>query len=75
MLASSMLLRVFDFRNDDPSYALAIKHTLTVEPKHLDIHVSLFSVKKLISGSSSEGSRVQEPQIDECVSRRTPQNR
>ena len=73
MFASTMLLQVFDFRNDEPNYALAIKHNLTIEPKHLDIQVSIregidgLPLEKPISGSSSEGAGLQEPQVDELA--------
>ena len=41
MLATAMLLQVFDFRLADPTYKLSIKETLTIKPKDFYMHTSL----------------------------------
>lgn len=58
MLATAMLLQVFDFKFDDPSYMLTIKQTLTIKPKDLFIHATVrkhidpTNLEKMISGGS-----------------------
>ncbi|KAH9204492.1 putative cytochrome P450 oxidoreductase OrdA-like protein [Leptodontidium sp. 2 PMI_412] len=41
VLTTAMLLQTFDFRQDDPSYTLQIKQTLTIKPKDFFMHASL----------------------------------
>ena len=41
MLATTMLLQVFDFRFADKNYKLGIKQTMTIKPKGLFMHASL----------------------------------
>lgn len=66
MLATTMLLQVFDFKFDDPGYKLTIKQTLTVKPKDLFIHATLrkhidpLHLEKMISGG--ETSKTEKPQ-------------
>lgn len=56
MLATAMLLQVFDFKFDDPNYKLTVKETLTVKPKDLFMHATLrphidpFELEKMIAG-------------------------
>ena len=77
MLAATMLLQVFDFRNHDPNYTLAINQAVTIKPKDLYIHVILregidsLHLEKLISASSVEGAKGMEPQIKESAEEST----
>ena len=70
MLAATMLIQLFDFRNDDPNYTLAVKQILSLKPKDLYIHVSLregidsVHLEKLISAGSIEGAKGNEPQVE-----------
>ncbi|KAK0120349.1 hypothetical protein ONS95_011752 [Cadophora gregata] len=41
ILTTAMLLQTFNFRQDDPSYSLQIKQTLTLKPKDFYMHASL----------------------------------
>lgn len=56
MLASALLLQVFDFRFDGPSYKLTIKQTLTVKSKDLLMHTTLrkhidpINLERMITG-------------------------
>ena len=41
ILTTAMLLQTFNFRQDDASYTLQIKQTLTIKPKDFFMHASL----------------------------------
>lgn len=64
MLATALLLQVFDFRMDDPNYKLAISQTLTIKPKDLFMHATLrkgidpLHLERMMTGGSPKGAQV-----------------
>ena len=64
MLATALLLQVFDFRMDDPNYKLAISQTLTIKPKDLFMHATLrkgidpLHLERMMTGDSPKVAQV-----------------
>lgn len=77
MLATAMLLQVFDFRFDDPSYKLTIKQTLTIKPKDLFMHATLrkhldpINLEKMISGGKLNKAEQPDTSNDEEVGKKS----
>ena len=66
MLATTMLLQVFDFRFADQNYKLGIQQTLTIKPKGFFMHASLrkgidpIHLESMLSGGSSSATEIKE---------------
>lgn len=65
ILTTAMLLQTFNFRQDDPSYTLQIKQTLTIKPKDFFMHASLREhidpvyLEKMLHVDSSNETKVR----------------